>query len=207
MELADFPYLPMRGRHDCGPTALLQILRFAGHHLDRQTLETLWGFSDRDNRSDTPGDHLRVLARLGIPAAMRAPLATEEIEAALSRGFPVLLLLSLGPLHWHWVAATGFDDESLRLSDGSGAPQEMPRERFERLFSGGPAGRFLRVRRLGCVVGERSPWPADRELAGWLLRLARAAKLVVPPTQLFFRAGPAGPADRQRRARSATIFA
>ncbi len=188
MELAGFPYLPMLGGRDCGPTALLQVLRFSGNPIDRGRLERLWGFSRRDDRTDTPGDHLRVLARLGVPAAVRAPLGTPEIEAALSLGVPVVLLLSSGPLRWHWVVATGFDRGSVRLSAGRGEPEDLPREEFERRFSGGPAGAILRGRRLGYVAGPVSPWPGDRELAARLLGLARAAKVVVPLAELIRRA-------------------
>jgi len=169
---------PMQTANDCGPTALLAAAHCVGIALGRGTLLATWGFREGCDRLDTPGHHLRVLARLGIPVAMRRRVGPAAVARALGAGSPVVLLVPRGFL-WHWVVAAGVRDGSLVCSWGDGSLREVPPGRFGRAPLANALSRGLRVDRLGYVIGRRGrplPWERDRPLERDQLHLAALAE-------------------------------
>lgn len=111
--LPGFDPLAMRGRADCGPVAMLQLLRHAARpgirsgpinlkqgagrrlsgarRIEYDDVLRAWGLrggsclpEDMVDRLDTPGHHLRALRRLGTRFAFRRGLGREAIEGALA---------------------------------------------------------------------------------------------------------------------------
>jgi len=186
-QLEGFPYRKMAEPHSCGPTALAQALEFCELGRPVEELERTWGFRRGSDRTDTPGHHLRVLRRLGIPFAIRQGLTFEMVASALEAGHPVVGLLATGRLVRHWVVITGITERDVTLAWGdSDRPRKLPRRDFESAFGGGALDVLMGTRRLGYCVGGDLPWGRSRALELYF-RLQRplAQYCVVPVIETF----------------------
>ncbi len=188
IKVKDFEPLAMLRPGDCGPTALLQVLRCIGRRIEREELIRLWGFREGVDRLDTPGHHLRVLCSLGVPAAVRRRLGRREITRAVEAGRPVVLLVPVGLFRWHWIVACGADRAGAVVSDGTGNLVALPWEKLLGLRRRRPEGRVFRVDGLGYAAGLPFPFEPDRPLERDLLRLAALAEEALAPVEPVLRA-------------------
>jgi len=180
--LPGFAPAAMEGRHDCGPTALLQVLAYHGHSIGREALIARWGFRSDCDRYDTPGHHLRVLAKLAIAHAMRR-MSAADVDACLSAGRPVVQLVPRGPAAWHWVVLCGRSGGKLLVSGGDGGVSGVSRCELLREGRTDLLGRAMRVDRIGYVLGGSPPVEHDLELARGQLGLARMAEDWLAPVE------------------------
>ena len=181
--LDGFRPLAMRSSNDCGPTAMLQALRHLGIDITYENLVRAWRFREGADRFDTPGRHLLVLRRLGVPVAMRRRLGWRRIERALADGRPVVLLVPTGVLRWHWVVVCGCDNEAALVSAGTGGVTRVGWADLSRVTRLRPEGKPLRVDGLGYCLGAPHAFEPDRALERDLIRLAAVAEGTLAPLE------------------------
>ncbi len=187
IKVKDFEPLAMLRPGDCGPTALLQVLRCIGRSIEREELIRLWGFREGADRLDTPGHHLRVLRSLGVPATMRRRLGRREITRAVEAGRPVVLLVPVGLFRWHWVVACGAGRAGAVVSSGDGGLVTVSWDALEGFRRRAP-GRAFRLDGLGYAAGLPFPFEPDRALERDHLRLAAMAEEALAPAEPVLRA-------------------
>ena len=187
IKVKGFKPLAMLRPGDCGPTALLQVIRCLGCNVTREELVRLWGFRDDADRLDTPGHHLRVLRSLGVPASMRRRLGRREITRAVEAGRPVVLLIPVGVFRWHWIVACGAGRAGAVISSGDGGLVTVSWDALEGLRRRGES-RAFRLDGLGYAAGLPFPFEPDPALERDLLRLAALAEEALAPVEPVLRA-------------------
>ena len=216
--LPGFEPLAMQCRNDCGPVAMLQLIRYSSppgsRPVERDDLLRVWRYREGADRLDTPGHHLRTLHRLGMRYAFRRRLGRELVARALDDGFPVALLLPTGAVRWHWIVGCGRAPRAVVVSAGDGEPRPVPWDALDRARLRHTASRALGIEGLGYVIGPRRPdsvvdptgprrpdsvvdptghegllaFPTDHSLEKDILRLAAVAEETLAPGEAILDA-------------------
>ena len=178
----------MRTNNDCGPVAMLQLLRWAGLNITYEALLDIWGWTGSNTR-DLPWDHHRVLKELGLkPLWLQFKNQIDLLLPITHMKVPVVQLIRIKGFKYHWQVVYGYNikDKTWLVSTGHGKA-EVPAETMDRVFFNKHFDTFLfGIRGIGYVVDVNSEhfnklgkfWLAKQKLLSILARTGRFMRIL-----------------------------
>ena len=158
MKIIPYPETRQVFNYDCGASALVSVLVFAGLEEREDRIAVLAGTT---KAGTSTGGILRVLRYYGLPYRSRQRMRADDLRQAIDDGHPTLVTLqayreSNRPYRelWndgHWVVAIGYDRHRIYYEDPSAfhrtwlADEEL-RQRWHDMDRG------KRIRQWGCTI-------------------------------------------------------
>lgn len=126
---------PMMTAKDCGPTAVYQMCLWDGIKETRGDIQRKWKWRNL-NKQDTPHDHTRIWRKLGRHVEWMRLDKESMFEIVAVRGIPLVQLVRMGFLSYHWQVVYGYDfgSGSWIVSTGFGGTQSIPKEEMNEIF-------------------------------------------------------------------------
>jgi ABC-type bacteriocin/lantibiotic exporter with double-glycine peptidase domain len=158
MKIIPYPETRQVFNYDCGASALVSVLVFAGLEEREDRVALLAGTTKEG--TDTEGI-VRVLRYYGLDFQARQRMRPDDLRCAIDAGYPTLLTLqayreSNRPYRelWddgHWVVAIGYDKKRILFEDPSAFHRTwLADEELHQRWHDVDRGR--RIRQWGCTV-------------------------------------------------------
>ena len=159
LELQQTPFFPQQ-RYQCGPAALATVLVDSGVQTTPEALVDAVWIAGR--QGSLQPELLATTRRAGRLPVLLEPSA-EALANTLEAGYPVLVLLNLGPAWWpiwHYAVVVGIDRRGWLLRSGTERLRSMSRKAFDRAWRGAD--------RWGMMVAHPDHVPSAATLEAWV---------------------------------------